>query len=166
MRFLRWLAIAVLGMVVLLFLAGLVARLSDGPIGPFPGGPLVAGELVTDPNVDWSFARDIREIEFQLVQPPRSRTTWVVVHEGLLYIPCGFLDMPLWKQWPHEALEDGRTVLRIDGKRYERLVVRMSDPGSHAVISGLVAEKYGLGGGEPAGPDDLWIFRVDPRLAS
>ena len=46
------------------------ARFSDGPSGPFSGGPLVAGELVMGPEPDWSFARDIPDIELQLLDPP------------------------------------------------------------------------------------------------
>ncbi|MCH8254190.1 MAG: hypothetical protein IID06_02485 [Gemmatimonadetes bacterium] len=48
------------------------ARASDGPSVVFGGGPLVAGELVTGPEPDWSFARDVRTIELQLLDPPRS----------------------------------------------------------------------------------------------
>ena len=29
----------------------------------------------------------------------------------------------LWKRWPVQAARDGRAVLRIDGKRYERRLV-------------------------------------------
>ena len=36
---------------------------SDGPSAVFGGGPLVAGELVTGSEPDWSFARDIGTIE-------------------------------------------------------------------------------------------------------
>ena len=45
------------------------ARTSDGPSAVFGGGPLVAGELVTGPEPDWSFARDIGTIELQLARP-------------------------------------------------------------------------------------------------
>ena len=34
------------------------ARFSDGPSVVFSGGPLVAGELVTGPEPDWSFGGD------------------------------------------------------------------------------------------------------------
>jgi hypothetical protein len=30
----------------------------------------------------------------------RSRITWIVVHEGQPYIPCGTPGFSLWKQWP------------------------------------------------------------------
>ena len=162
MAFLRWLGIAIAVLVGLLVLVGVGARFSDGPLAILPGGPLEAGELVSETDIDWSFATDIREIEFELVEPPRSRTVWIVVHEKELYVPCGYLDVPLWKQWPHEALEDGRSVLRVAGKRYERQAVRVSDPILHARVSALAGEKY-AGSAEPASMRDVWIFRMDPR---
>ncbi len=79
------------------------ARASDGPSLVFSGGPLVAGELVTGPEPDWSFARDVRIIELQLLDPPRSRTLWIVEHEGKIYVNSnymlGFIGR-LWKRWP------------------------------------------------------------------
>ncbi len=95
-----------------------------------------------DPDVDWSFASG-QEIELQLVEPLGSRTTGVMVHKGQLYVPCdlGFMwrrfSGPtrwmlhlIWvfKRWHEDALRDGRVVLRIDGKRYERQAVRVTDP--------------------------------------
>jgi hypothetical protein len=54
------------------------ARFSDGPSVIFSGGPLIAGEMVTGPEPDWSFVRDERVFELQLVNPARSRTLWIV----------------------------------------------------------------------------------------
>jgi hypothetical protein len=138
------------------------ARFHDGPLGIIAGGPLRSGELLPSKGVDWSFADPVREIELQLVDPPRSRTVWVVVREGQLYVACGFLKVPLWKQWPHQALKDGRAVARILGKRYEFQAVRVEDPNVHASVTTLVAQKYGLRREGPAGPDNTWVFRLDP----
>lgn len=154
---------------VLLLLAALVigglavaARFSDGPVAVLPGGPLTSGELVPGPVLDWSFARDVEEVELQLVVPPRSRTVWIVVDGRDAYVPCGFLDVPLWKQWPHEALEDGRALVRIEGRRYEVTLRKVDDPALHRRLGSLAAEKYALGGAE-ATPDALWFFRLEPR---
>ncbi len=191
MRILRWLGIALVALVAV-FVAvlvgtGIVARFSDGPIGPFPGGPLRTGSLVSEPDVDWSFvdweSRPGRIVELQLVEPPRSRTTGILVHEGQLYVSAdlGFIwrRLPgpgrgplfvIWvfKQWHEEALRDGRVVLRIDGKRYERQAVRVTDPELFAVLSSLVQEgaaRAGLALGEslPPDPDAIWFFRMEPR---
>jgi hypothetical protein len=138
------------------------ARFADGPVGPLPGGRLRAGPLVADPAVDWSFAAQVREIEVQLVEPPRSRTTWVVVHGGALYVPCGFLKWPGLKQWPHQARRDGRAVLRIGGQRFAGRLTRVEDAVLHGELSRLSAAKYGLGEAAPPDPEGVWFFRFEP----
>lgn len=140
-----------------------VARFSDGPIAVFAGGPLEAGELVTDPVTDWSFAADIPEVEFQLVDPPRSRTTWIVVRDGKLYIPCGMPELRLWKQWPHEAMIDGRSILRIDDKRYPRQAVRVTDEKVYTAVAELLRQKYPAAAGYPTDTESLWIFELAER---
>jgi hypothetical protein len=145
-----------IGVVIATLLLGVFAygRVSDGPVGFFSGGPLESGEFV-DGQVDWRFATDVPTIEFQLLEPPRSRTVWVIVEDGQAYIPCGLPNFTLWKQWPHEALEDGRAILRIDGQRYRVQLRKMEDP---ALISSLlrnVGEKYDLSPGEDPDPDSV-----------
>jgi hypothetical protein len=162
-KVIRWIGIGLGVLALLLAGVAVAARFSDGPIGAFAGGPLVSEELVPDGSVDWSFAEPLSTIEFQLEEPPRSRTVWFVLHEGALYVPCGMPNFTLWKQWPHEALADGRSVLRVEGRRYERQAVRVTDPDVVAPVLELVTGKYGLGDAEDAGPDDVWIFRMDPR---
>lgn len=164
-RLLRGIGLALLAAIALLVGIGVVARCSDGPIAAFPGGPFRSGEAV-EGEPDWSFARDVKNIELQLADPPRSRTVWVVVHQGLPYVPCGFLDLPLWKKWPYEVLEDGRVVLRIDGRLYERQAVKVTDPEEYRAVGALVAEKYGLGAERRADPDKVWVFRLEPRRAA
>lgn len=163
MAVLRWLGIGLAAIVGVLVVVGVGARFADGPIGILAGGPLRSGELVTERDIDWTFAKDINTIEFALVEPPRSRTVWVVVHDQQLYVPCGFLDVPLWKQWPHEVAADGRAVLRIDGKRYERQAVRVTDPELLPTLGQLVARKYLGGNPSPEGTGSTWFFRFDPR---
>jgi hypothetical protein len=144
-----------------------VGRISDGPMGFFSGGSLESGETVVVPVRDWAFAKDVETIEFQLVEPPRSRTVWVVVDDGVAYIPCGVPNFRLWKQWPHEAIADGRAVLRIDGKRYPVQLTKSDDAALFPALLGLVGGKYGLppGAGEPD-PDAVWFFRIDSRPAA
>ena len=161
-RALRGLGIALAAVVAVAFATGVVARFSDGPIGPFPGGPLVAGELVAAAPADWSFAAPLREIELEVnPEAPRSRTTWVAVVDGDLYVPCGF---PAAKRWPHEALRDGRVVVRIQGRRYERQAVRENDPARLGRLGTEVQRKYGAGDAEAAvAGEKVWFFRLDPR---
>ena len=166
LKFLRWFATACAVLLAALVLLAIVARFADGPIGLFAGGPLRSGELISDPDLDWSFVEPVQEIELQLLEPPRSRTVWIVFHEGHPYVPCGFLKVPLWKQWPHQAVRDGRAVVRIDGKRYERQAVRVTDAELYAALAARVAEKYGGGGSGTPDPDSVWFFRLDPRPAT
>jgi hypothetical protein len=186
-KWLRRVAIVLGIVVVLLASAVLIAqRVHDGPVGPLAGGPLRAGELVTDPNVDWSFVQG-KPIELELVSPGTSRTTGAMVYEGNLYAPCdlGFLwrRVPdprfrtilsvIWslKHWNEDALKDGRAVVRVDGKRYERQAVRITDPTLLASLRTQVEEaakrffepRGGLRTDVPADPAAIWFFRLDPR---
>ncbi len=145
------------------------ARFSDGPSAVFAGGPLVAGELVTGAEPDWSFARDVGTIELQLLDPPRSRLIWIAEHEGKIYVVSGYMGSflgRLWKKWPAQAEEDGRAILRIDGKRYERQAVRIK---SGAILEGVTAEfsrKY-RSGMSPAAvtSESVWLFELAARPA-
>lgn len=147
----------------------IAARFADGPIAMFAGGPFTNGELIGGSEPDWSFVHDVQEVEFQLLDPPRSRTTWILEHEGRIYIPSGYMNTTwgkLWKQWPIEAMKDGRTILRVDGKLYERELVRIE---AGPLVSPLVAElgrKY-VGGSEidpeHVATGNLWLFELAPR---
>ena len=169
MRILMWLAGAI-GVALLAVVAMVVgARFGDSPITIIPGGPLESGEWFTGPEPDWTFARDIMEMEFQLVEPPRSRTTWLQVHDKKLYVVSGYMNSTLgqiWKQWPAQALQDGRAVIRIDGKRYERQLVRILDDGP--VLEAITAEvnrKYDAAlSADMAKSGDAWFFVLEPRL--
>ena len=171
MRILKWLARAIGVLVLLVGALAIGARFADGPFAIIPGGPLEAGELVTGPEPDWTFARDIAEMEFQLVEPPISRTIWLQVHDKKLYVVSGYMNSPigrLWKQWPAQALLDGRALIRIDGKRYERELVRILDdlPLLEA-IAAEVERKYGAPlRGEMAASGDAWFFAMQPRAVT
>jgi hypothetical protein len=163
MRLLRGVGIVIVMVLVGVGIVAGLARLHDGPVGILAGGPFETGELVTAPVTDWSFAKDIREVELQLLDPDRSRTVWIVVHEGEAYVPCGFLDLPLWKQWPHEAERDGRAILRMEDKLYERQAVRVTEPAVYQSVLEEAARKYGFDTGAEPDPESVWVFRLEPR---
>ena len=157
--------------VLLLGLAALLvgARFADGPVAIVAGGPFRSGELVSGPEPDWSFVRDVREVEFQLLDPPRSRTTWILDHDGKAYIPCGYMTTwwgRIWKQWPIEAEKDPRILLRIGDKLYERTLVRIEEGPEVAPLLAQLGEKY-VGGSEipveAVTLGNLWLYELAPR---
>jgi hypothetical protein len=144
-RILAAVAVAIATLFLGIFVYG---RFSDGPVGFFSGGPFESGNLVAG-EVDWRFA-----------------TVWIVVEDGHAYIPCGLPNFTLWKQWPHEAVEDGRAMIRIDGKLYPVQLEKVEDP---ALISSLlqrVGGKYDLSPGENPDLDAVWFFHITKREAS
>ena len=164
-----------MGLLVLIpvFALGALAvstRLSDGSSVIFAGGPLVTGEMVTGPEPDWSFVRDVRVFELQLLNPPRSRTLWIVEHEGKLYLNSNYMGgvrERLWKRWPGQAERDGRAIMRIEGKRYERNLVRIR---TGPIVEGVTTEftrKYGVVM-TPAEveAEELWLFEMAPPEAN
>jgi hypothetical protein len=173
MRLLRWIGIVLAALVLALLAVAIVARFSDGPLAVFQGGPLQAGELATGPEPDWSFARDIEVMEFQLLDPARSRNTWLLVHEGKLYVPCGYMNSwwgRLWKQWPIDAINDGRAVVRIDGKRYEVEAIRVTDPALFWSLAREARRKYRPPEDQalpselpPPESTGIWFFELAPR---
>ena len=142
-------------------------RFADGPKRLFSGGPLVAGELHKGPEPDWSFVDEIETIELQLVDPPRSRRIWIATYEGKPYLLSSFMRSTvgrLWKRWPVQAERNGRAVIRIDGKRYERELIRIKSGDALDGITAAIRMKYGhqvTRASVEAGDD--WVFEAAPR---
>lgn len=143
------------------------ARFSDGPLAMIAGGPFTSGELHSGPEPDWQFVRDVDTVEFQLLQPARSRTTWIVEHDGRVFIPCGYMDTAwgrLWKQWPIEAEQDGRALLRVDGTLYPRALRRVQDGPLVAPVVAELNRKYPIQATpEAVAAGSLWLFELTPR---
>lgn len=126
-----------------LLTAAIAGRFSDGPLELLPGvpgGPL-SGEVIRDPDPDWSFAREIDPIELQISSsPPRSIFTGVVVYRGSLYVPVTL--SPL-KRWPEVVASDPRVMVRIEGRLFEREAVPVTDPELHQQLIVAGRSKYG-----------------------
>ena len=107
------------------------------------------------------------EVEFQLLSPARSRTTWILEVDGKVYIPCGYMTSTvgrIWKQWPIEAEKDGRAILRVGDKKYERQLVRIQSGDLLDPLTAELSRKYHV----PATPEavtsgSLWLFELAPR---
>lgn len=156
-----------------------VLRMGDGPTAIVAGGAFSTGQPYAGGEPEWSFLRDRQEVEFQLLDPARSRTTWILEHAGRIYIPCGYMNSTLgklWKHWPYEAERNGDALLRVDGVLYERRLVRIKDAPELPAIASELARKYiAVGANETQRAaaiaailgqvqnNDLWVFELQPR---
>lgn len=153
-----------LGIAVLVALAGFAAllvgaRLHDGPVGPITGGAFRSGEPAPPP-ADWSFAAEANTLELELPSElGRSITTWLVVVDGQLFIPCGVAS---GKRWPHAVLRDPNVRVRLGGKVYELRATRVDDPATLARVVPVLVAKYPAGDGSGFGTRD-WLFALAPR---
>ena len=168
-------ALIVIGCLLLIPVTAVVTaaakqRFADGPNRLFSGGPLVSGELHAGPEPDWSFVEDIPTIELQLLDPPRSRRIWTAEHDGKLYVWSGYMGTlvgRVWKRWPIHAERDGRAVVRVDGRRYERQLVRIESGSVLDGISAAIRDKYPSQVTRAAvEAGDSWVFEAAPRPAS
>lgn len=156
MRILRWLGLA-LGALVLTVLALMgISRFLDGPLGPFPGGPL-RGALATEDPGDWSFAEGEDTLELEV--GGRSLTVWFTAPGGVLYVAAAEAAR---KSWPAEAAADGRVRIRVAGSLYERSAVRIEDPALGRTIGESFRAKYDVDLDDEAAAR-AWLFRLDPR---
>lgn len=160
------------GVIVLLVAIFLFSmRFSDGPMEIFSGGPFTTGELTPAPD-DWSFLTDRDTIEFQTMDPARSRTVWLGVHEGRLFLASGYMNTSyggIWKQWPHYLANDDRVILRIDGKLHEQRLERiMEGPEVVPVLNEFARKYFGGSRGSLSSDDsvrsgDTWMYEVVDR---
>jgi hypothetical protein len=158
MRILRFLALGVAVLAIVAAGLAVAARFTDGPLAVFPGGAFRSGDWATAPVTDWSFAADVETVEMQLEGGDTSRTVWILVTEGVAYIPCS-LGFPPGKSWHRKAVKDGRAVLRHDGRRYPVLLAKTDDEAVIAALEGVVESKYGAA---PPG-DGAWFFALSSR---
>ena len=149
---------------VVLLIGGLFvgARFHDGPLGVIPGGPLMAGELVSQPPADWSFAATPPEIQMQLAYENTSRTTWIFVVDSVAYIPAS-LSYPPGKRWHKAADQNGEAFVRIEGKRYPVTLKRVQDEALETKLKQAVAAKYPQAA--QVGSGGVWFFKIEPRPA-
>ena len=143
-------------------------RNNDGPSIIFPGGELISGDLYTGPEPDWSFTDQVTTVDLQLDNPLSSRLTWIEESGGKIYITSDYMGTVLgrlWKHWAVQAVEgDGLAVVRINGIRYERKLVRIT---SGPELDGVVAKKRTKYRSditrEAIEAGTVWVFELAPR---
>lgn len=164
--FFKWLGI-ITGSIVLLIVAFFVGmRFHDGPLAIISGGPFTSGELTETPG-DWSPISDRDTIEFQTLDPETSRTVWLAVHNGRLFLVSGYMTTgygKIWKQWPHYIENDNRVILRIDSKLYKQQLNRITEGPLLEPVINEFGRKYGFSAGpEVVASGYMWMFEVLPR---
>lgn len=167
-KLLKWSGLTLLTLVLVIALALFSARFHDGPLEIIAGGPFTTGTPATAPS-DWSYLTDRATIEFQTLDPARSRTVWLGVNDGKLFIVSGYMTTgygAIWKQWPHYLENDDRIILRIDGNLYEQRLERVMDGPDVMPVLREFNRKYGAS--EPTSiatitEGETWMFQVVPR---
>ena len=157
-------------LVLAILVAGLLfsARYLDGPLEIIAGGPFKTGELSPAP-ADWDFIADRDTIEFQTLNPARSRTVWLAVHDSRLFIVSGYMTTgygAIWKQWPHYLQEDDQVILRIDGQLYEQRLQRITSGPDIVPVLNEFSRKYGGGLGldvTEVTEGHTWMFEAVDR---
>ena len=142
-------AYAVIGIVVLLYVAALVVPFDPEERRP---GTRLSGELAADPDPDWSFLADRTKIYVETrtwYLIPHSVTTVSWASHGNLYVPCGRCD---GKRWPRNVERDPRVRLKINDQLYERTAVRITKAEERRRLLGAPSD-------EPL--PDVAVFRMD-----
>jgi hypothetical protein len=170
----------ILGLIVLLLAATVITlklknQNADGPSVLFPGGELRSGELHRGTEPDWAFTDDIFTIELQTFEPTSSRRIFVMESDGKVYVPSGYMRSflgKLWKDWAFDVDAGNKlAVARINGVRYERELVRVTEPSVVTGVAKKLARKY-AGGETPeavaqieksVADGDTWLFEMAPR---
>lgn len=143
-------------------------RNNDGPSIIFPGGELVSGELYAGPEPDWSFTDEVSTIHLQLDNPLSSRLIWIEESAGKIYITSDYMGTWLgrfWKHWAVQAYEgDGLAVVRMNGVRYERKLVRVFySPVLDGVIEKKIEKYRSRITREAVESGETWVFELAPR---
>ena len=151
---------------------------ADGATVVFPGGEMMAGELHTGPEPDWSFTDGIFTIELQLNDPMATRRIFILESEGKIYVVSGYMKSflgKIWKEWAFDADEgNDEGVLRVNNVRYPRQLVRIKEGDVLNGVSAKLLAKYS-GVPTPVSAEAIalsradiengnsWIFELAPR---
>ena len=171
---LKWMGIGLSITVLAIGLFYTYMRLHDGPVEFVPwftisvGGPFRSGELLASPD-DWTFLKDREEIEMETLNLGTSKTIWISVVDGRMFVASGRRNTwigQLWKQWPQRVDEDDRIILRGDGSLYEQRLKPVTEGPDDIKAMTESARKYGRGGApqsDSIAREYVWLFEVVSR---
>ena len=134
-----------------------LARLTSGPLGPYPGGAF-EGVPSEEPFEEDLVIEPDEEIQLQIpADPPYTITTHAFLIDGTLYVGADFV-FP-FKRWVYIVQEDPEVLVRVGGSLFRRHAVRIQDPNESRRILEEVSRQRGVD------PDDwltdVWFFRMD-----
>jgi hypothetical protein len=159
----RWLARALVAVLVLVAFGGFALFGGLGPVAFLPGGWLW-GER-REPPADWSYTDEIKEVQLQthVGLLPWSVTTWVMSSDGELYIGASECE----RVWTHRVMADPNIRVRIDGAIYELRAREVTDLAVAGRVAKVTMHKYFGIESESAnwieGKNEGCLFRIEPR---
>ncbi len=128
--------VGIVAVCALLYAVALAIPISPDEQRP---GTRLSGELVTDPNPDWSFMQERQKIHVQTntwYLIPHSVTTVSFVADNKLYVPCGWCAQ---KRWPKNVAADPNVTLKIGDKLYQRVAVKIPEESERRRILNIPA---------------------------
>ena len=131
-----------------LCVALVLALAGCGPLGPLSGGAL-RGPVHAPPVVDWSFVATESTCQLETnPADPHSVNTWCVGIGERLYVPTSMIrgpKSPEERDWVKNVTADSAVRIRIDGEVYERVAIRVSDPGEYDAARAALGHKSSKG---------------------
>tara|TARA_B110000444_G_scaffold233531_1_gene243127 strand:+ start:221 stop:751 length:531 start_codon:yes stop_codon:yes gene_type:complete len=174
-KILKWSGITIGTILVAMLLFFAYMRLHDGPVEFYPGftistgGPFLSGELAPSPD-DWTFLKEREEIEMETLNLGTTKTIWVTVVNGRMFVASGRRQTWIgqqWKQWPQRVNEDDRIILRVDDILYEQRLRPITEGPDILPVLTESWRKYGRGSrptSDAAVTQELiWLFEIVPR---
>ena len=158
-RSLRSFVYAQITLSAVLVAIAILARLTSGPLGLFPGGAFegVPSEHPFEPGL----VSQGDEIQMQIpTDPPYTITTHAFVIDDALYVGADF-NFP-FNRWVHTVQKSPAVLLRIDGRLFRRRAVRITDRSESRHLLEEVSRLRGHGVDDWL--TDVWFFRMEhPR---
>jgi len=135
----------------------LIASGCNGPMFLLPGGRL-DGEARPVP-ADWAFAGDYGMAQLETrPRDPYSVNIAYTILDGSLFINAGDTET----QWAKNIAANPQVKFRMDGALYDLRAERVENPAEIAEF-GKAWTSQSMFRRDPAGLDEVWLYRLVPR---